>query len=163
MIRPAQPDDLPALTAIYNHYVRASVATFDLEAFTPEARRAWFDHYRPTGPHRLLVADRGAGPVGYATSSPFNPKGAYRTSIETSVYLHPDHRGSGLGGALYAALFDALAGEDLHRAYAGITLPHPASVALHERMGFRQVGLYREVGRKFDRWWDVAWFEKPLG
>lgn len=161
-MRPARADDLPALLAIYNHYVVHTAITFDLEPFTLEQRREWFGHYAERGRHRLLVADLGAGAVGYACSSPFRPRGAYQTSVETSVYLSPEHTGRGLGAALYTALFEELAGEDVHRAYAGVTLPNPASLALHHRFGFREVGLQDEVGRKHDRWWSVQWLEKKL-
>ncbi|MFQ5843947.1 MAG: GNAT family N-acetyltransferase, partial [Planctomycetota bacterium] len=100
--------------------------------------------------------------VGYACSTPFRPKPAYRTSVETTVYVAPAATGRGVGGRLYQALFDALAGEELHRAYAGIVPPNPASVALHRRFGFHEVGVAREVGHKLGRYWDVAWFEKGL-
>jgi phosphinothricin acetyltransferase len=100
---------------------------------------------------------------GFATSSPHRLRRAYETSIETTAYVAPDATGLGVGTAMYTALFDAIAGEDLHRAYAGITQPNAASVALHERFGFKRAGLYTEQGRKFDRYWDVAWYEKPLG
>jgi len=79
-----------------------------------------------------------------------------------SVYLDPQAGGQGLGSALYARLFDALKGEDVHRALAGVTLPNDASLALHKRFGFEPVGTYSEVGRKFDRYWDVMWIEKLL-
>ena len=82
--------------------------------------------------------------------------------METSIYLVPAATGKGVGRALYAALFDSLAGEDLHRAYALISLPNEASVALHERFGFSLAGTMREIGRKFDRFWDVAFYEKAL-
>lgn len=100
--------------------------------------------------------------LGYASSSPFRPKSAYATSVETTVYVAPDAGRRGIGSLLYQALFDALAGEGLHRAYAGIARPNAASTRLHERFGFRHVGTYREVGHKFGRWWDVAWYEKEL-
>ena len=83
--------------------------------------------------------------------------------METSVYLAPGATGKGTGGTLYAELFKAIEGEDVHRAYAGIALPNPASIALHEKFGFKRVALFTEHGRKFGRYWDVAWYEKPLG
>jgi phosphinothricin acetyltransferase len=92
----------------------------------------------------------------------FRERAAYSRSVETSVYLDPSMLGHGLGTALYAALLDELAHEDVHRAYAGIALPNDASEALHRRLGFREVGTYTEVGRKFGRWWDVRWYERPL-
>ncbi|HZN55961.1 MAG TPA: GNAT family N-acetyltransferase [Candidatus Polarisedimenticolaceae bacterium] len=162
LIRPAVAGDAEALADIYNHYVRSGAVTFDLEPVSVAARREWIGHHAATGPHRLLVAEEDGRVAGHVSSSRFRDKAAYGTSVETSVYLHPDKVGRGIGTRLYQALFAALAGEDLHRAYAGITLPNPASVALHVKLGFAPLGLYREVGRKFDRYWTVQWFERPL-
>ncbi|WP_432095510.1 N-acetyltransferase family protein [Streptomyces sp. bgisy100] len=162
-VRPGTEGDLAALTDIYNHYVRETVITFDTEPFTAGQRRPWLLSYPKDGPHRLLVAqDRGGCVVGYATSSPFRPKPAYATSVEVTAYCAPDASGRGIGSLLYTALFEALAGEDLHRAYAAIALPNEASVRLHHRFGFSHVGTYREVGRKFGRYLDVAHYEKHL-
>jgi phosphinothricin acetyltransferase len=162
LVRTAVADDLPALTAIYNHYVVNTTITFDLHPFTLAERRAWFDEHAASGRHRLLVAEDAGAVVGYATSSRWRPKAAYDTTVETSVYCRADVIGRGVGTALYTALFDALRSEDIHRVVAGVSQPNPASVALHERFGFRPVGVFRGVGRKFGRFWDVAWFERPL-
>lgn len=163
LVRPAVLGDLPALTAIYNHYIVNTTITFDLRPFAPEERRGWFDDHAVSGRHRLLVAADVDGTVlGYSTTSRWRPKAAYDTTVESSVYCHPDAVGRGIGTQLYAALFDAIAEEDVHRVVAGIGQPNPASVALHERFGFRQVGVFSSVGRKFGRYWDVAWFERPL-
>jgi phosphinothricin acetyltransferase len=162
-VRPATADDLPALNEIYNQYVAEAHYTFDLEPMAIEARREWFSHYGERGRHRLLVAISDGGVIGYACSSQFRTKPAYETSVETSVYLAPDTVGRGAGSRLYERLFHALEGEDVHRAYAGIALPNPASIGLHERFGFKRVGHFTEQGRKFGRYWDVAWYEKPLG
>ncbi|WNO74023.1 MULTISPECIES: GNAT family N-acetyltransferase [unclassified Streptomyces] len=170
-VRPGSEADLVALTELYNHYIRETAVTFDTATFTPEQRRPWLRSHPEDGPHRLLVArdapNAGTSPggslLGYATSSPLRPKPAYSTSVEVSVYCAPEAAGRGIGTLLYTALFEALAGEDLHRAYAGIALPNEASVRLHDRFGFRHLGTYEEVGRKFDRYWDVAWYEKRLG
>ena len=162
-VRAATLDDLEELTDIYNHYVVNTAITFDLRTFAPAERRGWFDDHRDAGPHRLLVAtDARNRCVGYASSSRWRPKPAYDTTVETSVYCHAEALGRGCGTALYAALFAVLASEDVHRAVAGVSLPNPASVSLHERFGFRPVGVFHSVGRKFDRFWDVAWFERPL-
>ncbi len=161
-VRHARDSDLLALTEIYNHYVVRSPATFDLEPFTPEARREWLEHYRPAGRHQLLVAEDEHGLLGYATSSPFRPKPAYSTTVETTVYLHPEATGRGVGTLLYEELFARLGNEDVWRAVAGIVPPNEPSVRLHARLGFREVGRFTEVGRKFGRYWDVVWYEKPL-
>jgi phosphinothricin acetyltransferase len=162
-VRPATENDLEAINDIYNHYVAETHITFDDEPVTMKARRDWFTHYAATGRHRLLVATEGESVIGYASSSRFRPKPGYLTSVETSIYLAPEATGRGAGAKLYDELFKAIEGEDLHRAYAGIALPNPASIALHEKFGFKRVALFSEQGRKFGRYWDVAWYEKPLG
>jgi phosphinothricin acetyltransferase len=165
-IRAAEEADLPALTAIYNHYVTTTPITFDLEPLTVGQRRPWFDAHPATGPHRLLVAEdpEDAGTIlGYATSGQFRSKPAYLPSVETSIYCSPGAVGRGVGTRLYDALFAELATEDVHRAYAGIALPNEPSRRLHERFGFEPVGTFREVGRKFGRYWDVLWLERPMG
>ncbi|MEU1000915.1 GNAT family N-acetyltransferase [Streptomyces tibetensis] len=163
-VRPGVEGDLEALTVLYNHYVGETAITFDTAIFTPEERRPWLLSHPEDGPHRLMVATEPDTQeiLGYATSSPFRMKPAYATSVETTVYVAPGAGRRGVGTLLYTALFEALSGEDIHRAYAGIVPPNEASVHLHERFGFRHVGTYREVGRKFGRYWDVAWYEKPL-
>ena len=161
-VRAATPEDLPQLTDIYNHYVLSGHSTFDLEPFGVEDRKEWFSHYGETGPYRLLVAVQGSHVLGYATSSRFRPRPAYRTSVEISAYCDPQATGRGVGSALYTALFHGLADEGLHRAFAGIALPNDPSVALHRRFGFRKIGVYTEAGHKFGRYWDVLWLERPL-
>ena len=162
-IRPGEARDVPALTRLYNHYVRETPITFDLVEWTEEQRREWFSHYAATGRHRLLVAEQGGELLGYASSSRWRAKAAYDTTIETSIYCRHDAGGRGIGSALYAELFRRLEGEDVHRAVAGLTLPNDASLELHRRFGFQPVGTFREVGRKFGRYWDVMWMDKALG
>jgi phosphinothricin acetyltransferase len=161
VIRPATLDDLGALTVIYNHYVNQTPITFDVRPVTVEERRRWFADHGDSGRHRLLVADDHGACVGYASTSRWRPKAAYDTTVEASVYCDPNVVGQGCGTALYTALFAAIAHEDVQAIVAGITLPNPSSIALHERFGFRPVGVFHAVGRKFDRYWDVAWFERP--
>ena len=162
LVRAATADDLPALTDLYNHYVAVSPATFDLAPVSLEARRGWMERYAVAGPHRLLVAIIDGALAGYATSGKIREKPGYLASVETSVYVSPDHLQRGVGTRLYATLFDELAKEDVHRAFAGIVPPNPASVALHARFGFVRVGAFREAGRKFGRYWDVEWFERGM-
>ncbi|MFE0423571.1 GNAT family N-acetyltransferase [Streptomyces sp. NPDC058953] len=163
-VKPGTEADLTELTELYNHYIVETPITFDTTPFTPGERLPWLRSHPEDGPHRLLVA---RGPdqalLGYVTSSPLRPKAAYSTSVEVSVYCAPDAGGKGVGTALYEGLFKALEGEDVHRAYAGVTQPNDASVRLHTRFGFRPIGTYHEVGRKFGRYWDITWYEKRLG
>src|SRR6478672_12745804 len=129
-VRAALAADLPALTAIYNHYVVHTPITFDVAPFEPEQRRSWFDDHQSTGRHRLLVATDGGEVIGYASTSRWRPKPAYDTTVESSVYVRPDRVRLGVGRALYVALFAAIAGEDVQTIVAGVALPNAASVAL---------------------------------
>jgi phosphinothricin acetyltransferase len=161
-IRPAIRDDLPRLTEIYNHYVVHSPVTFDLEPYTVERRLPWFAQFGSTGRYRLLVAEESGVVLGYAGTTRFRMKPAYDPTVETTIYCASDNTRRGLGSSLYSALFEAIANEDIHRIVAGFALPNPASQALHERFGFKLVGIFHENGRKFGRYWDVAWTERPL-
>lgn len=162
-IRRVEVRDLPALLAIYNHYVVNTHVTFDLEPRTLVERKEWLDGFAATGRHRCFVAARDGTAIGWACSGKFKEKAAYRTSVETSVYLAPGEEGRGLGRRLYETLIENLKGEDVHRLFAGIAQPNMASVALHEKLGFRHVGTYPEIGRKFGRFWNVGLYVKPLG
>jgi phosphinothricin acetyltransferase len=155
--------DVPQLTEIYNHYVLTTHVTFDIEPFSVEQRRRdWFAHYRTDGPHRLVVAADRATVLGYATSSPFQTKPAYATSVATTIYCAPAAVGQGVGSLLYDKLFELLAGERLHRALAGIALPNDASLRLHRRFRFSEIGIEHEVGHKFGKFWDVLLLERSL-
>ena len=162
-IRPAEERDLSEVVRIYNHYVTTTHITFDTKAFGPDQRRPWFEGFSESGPYRLLIVEAAHRLVGYASSQRFRKKPAYDRSVETTVYLDPAFVGRGMGQQLYGSLLDALhAEESVHRAYGGVALPNPASIALHERLGFSAVGTFREVGFKFGKYWDVSWFEKNL-
>jgi phosphinothricin acetyltransferase len=148
---------------VYNHYVERTPVTFEVTPVRPADRIAWFREHSSGGRYRLIVAtDRRGRVVGWATSSPFRPRAAYQTTVETSVYCRADSVGHGVGSRLYESLFASIQKEDIERVVAGITLPNRASVHLHRRFGFRRVGTFHRVGRKLGRYWDVAWFERPL-
>lgn len=162
VIRPGGMGDVAELTELYNYYIRETPITFDIQPFTVEQRKEWFAKFGSAGRYRIVVAEDGGEVVGFASTSPFRPKAAYDTSVEVSIYVRHDRKGRGIGVKLYEALFEAIRGEDIHVALAGITLPNEASVGLHRRFGFVDVGVYHEVGRKFGRFWDVVWMEKIL-
>ncbi len=162
MIRSAVEDDLPDLLAIYNHYVRETPITFDLEEVSLEARRGWFKQFGTEGRHQLLAIEEGGQILGYAHSTAFRPKPAYQRSVETTVYLLPAHQGAGRGSALLSALLGRLRAAKTHRAYAIITLPNDASVRLHEKFGYQSLMALSEVGYKFGRYWDTQWMECRL-
>jgi phosphinothricin acetyltransferase len=162
-IRQGESADLNKLVEIYNHYVTETHVTFDTTPFLVTDRIQWFNQFTPDGPYRLLVADSNGAILGYATSTRYKPREGYDTSVETTIYLDPGECGHGAGLPLYAALMDQLLADPaVHRAYGGIALPNDASVALHLKLGFERVGSYHEVGFKFDRYWDVDWFEKDV-
>jgi phosphinothricin acetyltransferase len=161
-IRSAVLNDLPRLTEIYNYYVENTPITFDIEPYTVERRASWFEEFGATGRYRLVVAEERGVLLGYASTKRFRPKAAYDTTVETTIYCAHGAGGRGVGSRLYAALFEAIAGEDIRRIVGGYTLPNAASAALHQRFGFKIVGVFSEVGRKFGKYWDVAWTERPL-
>lgn len=162
-IRDGVAADLARIVDIYNHYVSNTHVTFDTGPFTVGSRCGWFSEFSADGPHRLLVAERDGIVVAYASSAALKPRPAYATSVETTIYVDPACIGQKIGGQLYGALIAALeAHESLHRAYGAIALPNDASIALHERLGFAQVATFHEVGFKFGKYWDVAWYEKDL-
>lgn len=160
--RRVQPGDLAALTAIYNHYVRETAITLDTEERDPASSQAWLEGFATTGRYQCLVAVREGVVAGWASSQRYNVRAGYDATVSASIYLSPDAVGQGLGRRLYRTLFDALAGQDIHLVFAGITLPNAASVALHRSFGFEPAGTYREVGRKFGRFWDVGTYLKPF-
>jgi phosphinothricin acetyltransferase len=161
-IRPATLADLPSITALINHYIVNSHITFDIAPYTTAEREPWFHEHSDGGRYRMLVAEDEGELLGYAATGPFRKKGAYDTTVEVSVACCQAATGRHVGTQLYAALFDEIAGEDIHRIIAVVVPPNPASMALHERFGFRPAGSLTAVGRKFDRYWDVVLLERPL-
>jgi L-amino acid N-acyltransferase YncA len=160
-IRDADPErDAAACAAIYAPSVEGSITSFELRAPEPEEIAARMRHYQRT--HPWLVAERGGEVVGYAYACEFNPRPAYRWSASVSVYVAAGERGQGRGRALYEELFTRLRRQGLRMACAGITLPNPASVALHERLGFAPLGVLREIGWKDGSWLDVGWWQLEL-
>ena len=163
LIRHAREADLAQINDIYNYYVINTPVTFDFEPVRPEERVVWYNRFAESGPYQLFVAEGEGSVLGFAYGYAFRDRRAYDTTVEVTVYLANDFTGRGLGTQFYTTLFKAFKGQDLRLAIAGVTLPNEASVKLHERFGFKPAGVMHEVGRKFDRFWDVGWFEKRLG
>lgn len=160
MIRAASPGDAAAVAAIYNHYVRGTTITFEEEPVTVEGMERRIEEYGAALP--WLVLEESGIVRGYAYASAWKARSAYRNSAELAVYVEQGQGGRGLGSALYEALIPLLAERGLHALVAGIALPNDASVGLHERFGFRNVGRFREIGLKFGRWLDVGYWELVL-
>jgi len=158
MIRAATVADAGAIAAIYAPHVLGGIATFETDPPDPAgiARRM------TATAHPWLVVEADGIVAGYAYASPFHPRAAYARTAETSIYLADSAQGRGIGRALYAALLDALAAGAHAQAIARIALPHPASVRLHEALGFCAAGVLARVGWKFDRWIDVGFWQRGL-
>lgn len=161
-IRHVEVADISPLLDIYNFYVLNTPITFDIEPRTLTQRREWLEQFTRSSRHQCFVALCGGKPVGWACSAKFKEKAAYQTSVETSVYCAPGYTARGIGRRLYEVLFEALRSHDVHRAYAGITLPNEASARLHMAQGFRRIGVQHQVGLKFEQFWDVAMYERGI-
>ena len=162
-IRPATEGDLDDITRIYDQYIVDSAVSFDIEPWSRERRLAWWHEHQGDPRLVVLVAERDGQVVGASYSSWYRPKAAYRTSVETSIVLDGDHVGTGVGTRLYRALLEELAAAGVHRAYAVVTIPNDASVALHHKLGFRDLGTEHESGWKLGRWWSTQILEKRFG
>lgn len=156
-------DDLPGIVDILNYTAAHSIASFDPKPIEVAQRRDWFRQFAATGPHRLFVARRGNRVLGYAASHRYRVHPAFHETVEVSVALEAGSRGQGLGSALYRELFGALADEPVHVALAGIAVPNPASVALHTKFGFTEVGTFREYAIKNGQYLSSVWMQRILG
>ena len=161
LIRLATPQDAAAIAAIYAPYVTDTPISFEEDAPGPEemARRIAGDG---RGLHPWLIAELDGALVGFASSSPFRTRPAYRWTVETGVYLCPDAQGRGLGLRLMERIIALLTAQGFTAVVAGITLPNDASVSLHERLGFSPCATYRETGFKFGEWRTVQVFARDL-
>ncbi|CUR55731.1 putative Phosphinothricin N-acetyltransferase [metagenome] len=157
LVRAAGEEDLAAIAAIYDREVALSVSTFDLE---PRPLAYWETRLSSTEPgDHLLVATEGDQVLGYAYSSSYRPRPGYRHTRETSIYLHHGSRGQGIGRQLYPALLSEVRAAGVRSVLAVVALPNDASERLHLACGFERLGVMKEVGRKFDRWIDTAWYQ----
>jgi phosphinothricin acetyltransferase len=162
-IRPATEEDLPQIADILNYTAANSIATFDTGPVSVGERRDWFGEFSLAGPYRLLVAERGNRVAGYACSHRYRDHEAFRETVEVSIALDASSRGQGVGTSLYQELFDCLAHEPVHAAVAGIALPNDASVALHRKFGFTEVGIFREYAVKNGQYISSIWMQRLCG
>jgi phosphinothricin acetyltransferase len=161
-VRPATLDDLPGLLAITNEVIATSTAVFAHDPATLAERRSWFEARRAQG-YPVLVAAGPDGIAGFATFGDFRAWPGYRHTVEHSVHVRADRRGSGIGQALMRALFPLAAALDKHVMVGGVDAANEASLRFHERLGFERAGCLRQVGRKFDRWLDLVFVQRFLG
>jgi phosphinothricin acetyltransferase len=154
-------DDAEAIRSIYNREVTGSTVTFDLVARTVEDQVTWMDEH--SGAHPVVVAVDDQGVVcGFGSLSPYRPRPAYRTTVEDSVYVHPDYQGLGVGKGLLQELVSLAGAHGFHAVIARIVGGHEASISLHRACGFEEIGVEREVGRKFGRWLDVVLMQRLI-
>ncbi|HEX7023068.1 MAG TPA: arsinothricin resistance N-acetyltransferase ArsN1 family B [Trueperaceae bacterium] len=159
-IRLATPEDAAAVAAIYAPVVTSTATSFELEA--PDAAEMSRRILGTLARYPFLVCEAGGEVLGYAYGSRHRSRAAYDWSVEVSVYVNASARKLGVGRALYRSLLALLALQGFHAAYAGIALPNPASVGLHEALGFRPVGVFGEIGYKLGAWHDVGWWQRRL-
>lgn len=161
MIRNASPEDAQSIADIYNYYIQNTTVTFETELVSSQDIATRIEE---TLHQKLpyLAFEKDGNVIGYAYASKWKGRCAYRFSVEVSVYLDHLAVGEGLGTQLYQKLFTKLQSLGYHTAMGGISLPNPASIALHEKMGMDKVAHFNEVGFKFDKWIDVGYWQKVL-
>jgi L-amino acid N-acyltransferase YncA len=160
-IRLAHAHDAEAIAAIYRPFVEGTSISF--ETIPPDREEMAGRIMETIAFYPWLVCEVEGRVAGYAYATRHRVRAAYRWSIDSSVYVAAEYWRCGIGRGLYVSLFSILAAQGFFNAYAGITLPNPASVALHESVGFKPVGVYRRVGYKLGAWHDVGWWQRVLG
>jgi phosphinothricin acetyltransferase len=158
-IRLATPDDAEQVQAIYAPYCHTPIS---FEMGPPGVEEMRTRLAKVLGPYPWLIGEDGEEVLGYAYATQHRERAAYRWSVDTAIYVRQGRQRRGVGRALYTSLLAVLPLQGYVNAYAGVTLPNPASVGLHQAMGFQPVGLYRQVGFKCGAWHDVAWYKRPL-
>ncbi len=161
MIRTANEKDAKAIADIYNYYIDNSIITFETEHVSTEEMANRIEESLIQNLPYLVIEEK-SKVVGYAYASKWKGRCAYRYSVESTVYLDHKATGKSYGTLLYKELFNQLKGLGYHAVIGGISLPNPASVALHEKMGMAKVAHFKETGFKFDKWIDVAYWQKIL-
>lgn len=161
MIRAATADDAAAIAAIYNPFIVDTVITFEEEPLAAEDIAARIAEVKALSLPWLVIEQDGAV-QGYAYASRWKTRASYRHTVETAIYLAAGATGRGTGRRIYGELIRQLQARGIHVAIGGIALPNAASVALHERLGFRKIGHFSEVGYKFGRWVDVGYWQLTL-
>ncbi len=160
LIRLAAEGDAEEIQAIYAPIVSQTAISFETEPPSVEEMRRRIANTLARLP--WLVYLRDGKIMGYAYASPHRSRAAYRWSVDVSVYIHPQARRQGIGKALYDSLLKILSLQGIYNVYAGIALPNPGSVGLHESLGFKPVGVYHAVGYKLGAWHDVGQWHLPL-
>ena len=159
-IRSADPEDADQIAAIYRPIVLDTPISFEVSPPTSQEMASRIERIQKD--HAWLVATEGSVVTGYAYGSVHRARPAYQSSVEVSAYVAANYQGQGIARSLYEALFEQLSELGFHQAFAGIALPNQASIALHQSVGFTPIGVFKEVGRKFDHWHDVSWWQRAI-
>ena len=160
ILRLATENDAAGIAEIYDPIVLSTPTSFEID---PPGEKEMARRIRETIPaYPWLVCEHRGRIAGYAYASRHKPRAAYQWSVETSVYIHADFRRCGVGRGLYQSLFRILLAQGYFTAYAGATLPNPASAGLHESCGFQPIGIYRNAGYKLGAWHDVGWWQRAI-
>jgi L-amino acid N-acyltransferase YncA len=160
MVRVADPNDAPRIAEIYNYYITHTTVTFEEEPISAETIRERMAKVQEKYP--WLVYEQEGKVIGYAYAGAWKSRTAYRYTVETSVYLENGLSRKGIGSALYAELLLRVKGLNLHGVIGGMALPNDECIALHKKFGFEQIAHFKEVGYKFNKWIDVAYWERIL-
>jgi len=160
IIRKVELRDAEEITAIYNHYIENTIITFEEEPITIDEMASRIETISSQYPY--LVYEENGKVVGYAYATQWKTRSAYRYSAENTIYLHPDAKGKGIGSVLFQKFLMEIKNTNLHVLVGGIALPNAASVALHEKFGFKKIGQFEEIGFKFGKWIDVGYWELKL-
>nr|WP_320118384.1 arsinothricin resistance N-acetyltransferase ArsN1 family B [uncultured Marinifilum sp.] len=160
MIRPVKPSDAKEISDIYNYYISDTCVTFEEEEISVNEMEMRIHDICLKYPWLVYLHEGNI--IGYAYAGEWKKRYSYRFSVETTVYLHPDFGGMGIGALLYKELIDELKNTDFHAAIGCITIPNKASVALHEKFGFKKIGEFNEVGFKFGKWLNIGYWELLL-
>jgi phosphinothricin acetyltransferase len=160
IIRKVEIRDAINITAIYNYYIENTIITFEEKPITVKEMASRIESISSQYPY--LVYEENGMVVGYAYATQWKTRSAYRYSAENTIYLHPDSKGKGIGSTLFSKFLDEIKNTNLHVIVGGIALPNAASVALHEKFGFKKIAQFEEIGFKFGKWIDVGYWELKL-
>ena len=161
-VRLGRLSDVRCITDIFNYYIEHTNARFETALLSYENRQAWFSQFAGDSKHQLFVAVENENILGFACSQPYRATSAFEDTVEVTIYLAPEVKGKGVGTLLYSKLFETLAEQGVHRALSGIALPNDASLALHKRFGFREVGVFQEYAKKNGQYINSMWLEKAF-
>ncbi len=161
-IRIGKLDDVSSITDIFNYYIEHSNARFEESPLSLDNRLKWFSQFEPDSRHQIYVASDNGKLIGFACSQPYRAMAAFDETVEVTVYLAPFIQGKGVGSKLYEKLFSAIQAHGVHRVLSGVALPNEASIALHKRFGFREVGVFNEYAKKNGEYISSVWLEKML-